>query len=156
MYQDPKILTVIIIITVTIVAAIFYFDYRLKKREAALAKRLWETGATRLLSQVWGLSNEYPHGEIPLIGEPAHVTRRKILNHIWGATRNDQVFEQIVCGENVKVTLYYPNTLFGFVDEKETCDAIQQAHDLMSDRDQQLYIGTIPLILDIRVTDPMA
>lgn len=143
-----------LVIALPIAALVTSITFRAERRRKSEMDRLWETGATRLLAQVWGLSNDRQPEELPFIGEPAHVTREKILQHIWKSDRRDKFFEQKVCGEEVKVTLQYPNTLFGFVDKAETLTAIQEAHNMMADPDQQLYVGTIPLVLDIRVTDP--
>ncbi|MDB5204432.1 MAG: hypothetical protein JWP09_460 [Candidatus Taylorbacteria bacterium] len=130
--------------------------FRKNTKEADELALLWETGATLLLSKVWGLINDAPPGEMPVIGEPAQITREKILRHIWKSDRQDKSFEHEVCGEKVSLLLQYPNTLFGFVDKQETLDAITRAHALATTEEQQLCIGMFPLILDIRVTDPEA
>jgi hypothetical protein len=144
------------LITVLIALVTLYFQWRSRKHERAKVNRLWETGATLLLGKVWGLSNDRQPDELPVIGEPAHVTREKILHHIWKSDRTDKSFEYEVCGEKVSLLLQYPNTLFGFVEKEETLAAIREAHNMMSNRDQRLFVGTIPLTLDIRVTDPDA
>ena len=140
---------------VCLFAAIAAAAYRSRKeaRQAKKIQRLWETGATRLLAKVWGLSND-PQPGMPDFEESAWKTREKISNHIKAADRADTSFEHEVCGEMVSVVLKRPNTLFGFVEKEETFRAIEEAHDMMSNPEQQLYVGIFPLTLDIRVTDP--
>lgn len=141
-----------LVIGIPILFFVFVYAYRTEKSPCTQIKYLNETGAPSLLLSVWRLNDTYQPDELPLVGEPANVTQEKILKHMWGTSQRSKQFDRKVCDERIWLVLEYPNKLNGFVQDQATLDAIEEAHKIMADPDQRLYVGTIPLILNIHVT----
>lgn len=129
------------------VLSLLWHKSKEEKEHTKLAESLWQTGATRLLAQVWKLTGD-AHHQSTIIGANGMLPH-DIARAIWRASTADQHITSTVCGETVSATFRYWNMLFCQVEKAETKKAILDAHNLMVDSGK--YPGTFPLTIQVSV-----
>lgn len=125
------------------------------KRTDAKNHALWETGATRFLGLLWGLNDfEAQNPTLPPSLERAPIFREFTLQRLQRFARDETSIEGTVCGERLEALVEQPNRILIFVEKQETERALHDAYRSMYTPDSAMYVGKIPLELDIRLTAP--